>query len=192
MASIWEATVKIQQQVKQLRDQHHTHLHQASLWVLCSDAKAIRDNHIIATQTKKCTNTERLSSGHDFKIVIMMEVWSLLTDEQRAKAIDEALCRAGVKRVPQMIEINGKKDVVKDDFGRIIYTDEIAYDKEDRPKWKINRPDAELYFGMISRHADYNEEAENVQRAFEGKELKLPESATDASLVDAELEAAAL
>jgi hypothetical protein len=192
MASIWEASVKIQQQVRAIADQHHSHLHQASLWVLCSDARAIRDNHIIATQTKKCTNTERLSSGHDFKIIIMMEIWAMLTDEQRDKALDEALCRCGVKRVPQTMEINGKKEVVKDDYGRIVYTDEIAYDKEDRPKWKINRPDAELYFGMIRRHADYNEEAENVQRAFAGQELKLPEAAADAAMVDAELEEAAL
>jgi hypothetical protein len=187
MANLWQAPQDIRKQLKEIQEEHHEHLGSASVWVLCSDGKAIRDNQLIATQSKKCTSTEKLSSGHDFKVVVMMETWSKLTDIQRAIALDEALCRCGVKRVPRMVEVNGKKEVIKDDLGRTIYTEEIDYDKNNNPKWKINTPDAGLYFAMLQRHQQYSEQAENVQRALKGKPLKGPIAADAAELIDEEI-----
>ncbi len=186
MATIWEAPIEIRNRLNEAKNAEHPHLTQASLWVLCSDSKAIRDNRVIATQTRKCTKTEKLSSGHDFKVIIMMETWANLTDTQREIALDEALCRCGVRFLPETIEINGKKEILKDDLGRIIYTDEIAYDKEGIPKWKINHPDAGLFFPLLARHRQYSEDAENVVRALEGQPLKLPISAQRADAVEPE------
>jgi len=188
MASIWQAPDEIRQQIHQLKEEHHPHLAQASIWALCSDGKSVRDNHIIATQTKKCTKTEKLSSGHDFKIIIMMEAWSNLTDEAREIALDEALCRCGVRYVPQMMEINGRKEVVKDDLGRIVYTGEIDYDKEGNPRWKINPPDAGLFFKLLQRRGRYNEAADNVTRALADKPIIEPTIADRADMVEMEIE----
>lgn len=172
MAAIWEAPADIANLVRRVKEKHHhPRLALASIWVLVSDSKAIRDNRFVPTQSRKCTRTEKLSSAHDFKIVVMAEAWEMLTNEQRFTAIDEALCRCGVRYIPQMLEINGKKEPVKDDLGRTIYTDEISYDKEGVPKWKINAPDAGLYFGLLGRHGEYCEEARNVVRALAGKPL---------------------
>lgn len=187
MAEIWQAPEEIRTQLKQIKDEHHTHLAAASIWTLCSDAPGIRDNQLIATQTKKCTKTEKLSSGHDFKVIVMMETWAKLTDEQRAVALDEALCRCGVRYVPETVEINGRREVLKDDLGRIIYTDEVDVDKLGNPKWKVNRPDAELYFALLKRHGEYNEPAENTTRALEGRPLKLPHAAERADVLDEQM-----
>lgn len=174
MPSIWPAPEGIRKQLREIKQDHHAHLALASIWALCSDGAGVRDNRIIVTQTKKCTKTEKLSSGHDFKIVVMMESWSKLTDSQRHVALDEALCRCGVKYVPQSMEINGKKEIVKDDMGRTIYTEEMEYDQEGNPKWKINPPDADLFLTLLHRHGQYNEQAENVLRVANGQPPRRP------------------
>ncbi|MEX2673027.1 MAG: putative metallopeptidase [Phycisphaeraceae bacterium] len=188
MAEIWQAPEEIRKQLQLIKDEYHTHLAPASMWVICSDGAAIRDNQLVATQTKKCTKSEKLSTGHDFKIVILMETWAKLTDDQRHLALDEALCRCGVRMVPETVEINGRREVLKDDLGRVIFTDEMDVDKLGNPKWKVNRPDAELYFKMLARKGTYNEQAENTVRALEGKPLKLPLAADRADVTDEQLD----
>ena len=174
MASIWEAPQEIRIAAETIKDEFHPHLSNASLWVLCSDGKALRNNQLVVTQSKKCTKTEKLSTGRDFKIIVMAEAWSLLPDSARRIALDEALCRCGVKYVPQTVEVNGRKEVVKDDLGRIIYTDQIEFDRDGVPKWRINPPDAGLYYALLQRHGQYCEEAENAGRALGGKPIKRP------------------
>ncbi len=188
MATVWQATDEIRRQLEQLRDQHYPHLANASIWVLCSDAKNVRQNRVIVTETRKCSKAEKLATGHDFKVTIMVESWSLLPDAAREIALDEALARCGVEYVPACMEINGKKQIVKDDLGRTIYTDEINYDREGNPKWKINPPDGALYYALLMRRGEYSEEAQNVLRALAGKPLKLPTAAEGGDLVQAEIE----
>jgi len=186
MASIWEAPQDIQQLVHRLKKQyHHPRLAQASLWMLISDAKGVVDNKIIATRTGKCTKHEKLSTGHDFKITILAETWANLTDAQREIAVDEALCRCGVKYIPQTIEVNGKKETLKDEWGRVIHTDQISHDDEGNPRWKLNKPDAELFFAMLGRHGEHGEEVENVTRALNRQPLKEPTAAARADDIDA-------
>ncbi|MBI1368295.1 MAG: hypothetical protein GC162_06540 [Planctomycetes bacterium] len=187
MASIWQAPEEIRRQVNELKEEHHVHLAMAGVWVLCSDGKSVRDNHIVVTQTKKCTQTEKLSTGNDFKIVIMMEAWATMPDAAREIALDEALCRCGVRYVPQTMEINGKKEVVKDELGRVVYTGEIDYDKEGNPRWKVNPPDAGLYYKLLQRRGKYNEEADNVTRALADKPLKNIVVAPAADMITSEI-----
>lgn len=190
MASIWQAPDEIRRTIIELRDEHHPHLAAASFWALVSDGKAIRSNRLVVTQSKKCTGTEKLSTGHDFKIIVMAEAWAELPDKARRIHLDEALCRCGVKYVPQTMEVNGKKEIVKDELGRVVFTDEIDYDKNGSPKWTINPPDAGLYYDMLMRHGEYSEEAENVNRAIDNKPIKQPTIAVRADIIDA-VEAAA-
>lgn len=185
MASIWEAPADIRRAAEQIKLEHHPHLANASLWVLCSDGKAIRNNQLLVTQSKKCTQTEKLSSGHDFKLIVMAEAWSALPDAARKVALDEALCRCGVKYVPQTVEVNGRKEVVKDEIGRVIYTDQIEYDNEGRPRWKINPPDAGLYYALLERHGAYSDEADNASRALAGKPIRKPVIAERADTIEA-------
>lgn len=175
--SLWQAPEEIRKLVEEIRDDNHHPIGSASFWVLVSDGKGLRDNRIQITQSRKCTSSEKLATGHDFKIIVVAETWANLTDAQRRTALDEALCRCGVQYVPEMVEVNGKKIPLKDEQGRIIYTNEIAYDREGNPRWKINRPDAEVFFSMILRHKRYNEEIDNTLRILEGKPIKSPSAA---------------
>ncbi len=184
MASIWQAPDAIRKEINRIKNAHHGHLGEASIWALCSDSKPIRQNRLVVTMTKRCSKTEKLSSGHDFKIIILMEAWANLPDAARELALDEALCRCGVKYVPQMLEINGKKEVVKDEIGRTIYTDEIDVDKEGQPRWCILPSDASLYFDLLVRHGKYSEEAENTARALAGKPVKKPVAAERADVAE--------
>lgn len=175
---IWEAPDEYKSLVNEIKEAHHQHLAQASIWVLVSDAKSIVDNRLVPTDTRRCTSTEKLKTNHDFKIIIRAGAWNVLTDNQRRVAIDEALCRCGVKYEPETIEINGKKEIVTDEIGRVIYTNTIAVDKYGEPKWKINHLDAGIYFALLQRHKVYSDEVENVQRALIGQPLKVPVAAT--------------
>jgi hypothetical protein len=172
MASIWEAPENIRETLLELKHEHHCHLGSASIWLLCSDRSPIKNNRLVVTTTSKCTPTERLATGHDFKIVILMDAWARLTDKQGTIALDQALCRCGVKWVPQTMEINGRREVLKDDLGRILYTDEIDHDSDGRPKYVINPPDAGIYFAMVHRYGNYTEELEDLQRIREAKPPK--------------------
>lgn len=184
MSTPWEAPSDIKQLVKEIRDNHHPEIAQASIWCLITDANGIHDNRVRSTITRKCTKTENLSTGHHFKIFVYAETWAKLTDAQRRIAIDEALCRCGVKYIPETIEVNGKRETLKDDLGRVIFTNEMAFDQDGTPKWKINKPDAEIYFAMLKRHVMYSEEVENTQRVLEGKPLKGPIAANRADVID--------
>lgn len=185
MANIWNAPAEISRLVHELRDEHHPHLAQASLWVLCSDAKSVRHNHVIVTESKRCTKTEYLENKHDFKIIVLMEAWANLPDAARRIALDEALCRCAVKYVPQMMEVNGRKEVIKDELGRTVFTNEIDHDKEGRPRWYIKPPDASLYFPMLQRHGRYCEQADNAVRALNDKPLREPTIADRADMIEA-------
>lgn len=175
MSAMWEAPADVAALVRKVKQRYHEkRLALASMWVLISDGKPIRDNRLVVTITRKCTKEEKISSGHDFKIIVIAAAWEILTDDQRVQAVDEALCRCGVKYIPQMLEINGKKEPVKDDLGRVIFTDQIVYDNGGNPKWKINQPDASIYFDLVRRYGEYSEEARNVVRVLNGKPILEP------------------
>ena len=180
--NIWEAADDIRTIVSNVKAEYHPHLASASIWVLINDSKCIVDNRLVKTETRKCTKTEKLKTGHDFKIIIRMTAWSILTEGQRRIAIDEALCRCGVRYMPQTKTVNGKEQVVYDDIGRVIYTNEIAIDDEGVPKWKINHLDAEVYFALIQRHSVYNESIENIERALAGQPLIVPGETQQSSI----------
>lgn len=170
--TIWEAPEEIRQLVGEIKEAYHPHLILAKIWVLINDASPIVENQLVPMVTSRCTKTEKLKSGNDFKIIVVAEAWGLLTTQQKRVAIDEALCHCGVQYVPLTQKINKKDEVIKDEIGRIIYTDVIATDGEGLPKWKMNRPDASIYFGLIQRHEVYSEALENVQNALEKKPIK--------------------
>ena len=178
MASIWEAPSNIVDIFERVRREHHERrLAKASLWYLVSDGPAVSRNQVVHTKVNRCTKPEKLASGHDFRIVVLAESWSHLTDAQREVVADEALCRCGVKYVPRMVEINGKEQPLKDEWGRVIHTDQISYDDEGVPKWVLNPPDAGLFYAVLRRHGEYREAAENVVRALAGEPLLGPANA---------------
>lgn len=172
--NIWEAPQEIKEMIAEIKAKFHLHLAQASIWALCSDANHIIDNQLVATATRRCTRTEHMKTKHHFKIEIIANGWHHLTDNQRRIAIDEALCRCGVRYLPSMQTVNKKAVVIKDDLGRTVYTDTIATDGEGIPKWKINKLDAGVYFALLQRHSHYSEGVENIINALEGKPLKRP------------------
>lgn len=176
MATIWDEHLEsIQGLLKKVKDQHHPHLELASIWLLATNSNPIVDNKIVYTRVSRCTKTEKLKTNHDFKIIVSADVYLLLTDDQQEIVIDEALCRCGVKYMPQTIQTgNGKEEVVKDQLGRIIYTTEIALDSEGMPRWKLNKPDAETFFALLQRRGLYSQEIQNIDNALTGKPIVKP------------------
>lgn len=173
-SQIWEATDEYKQLVNDLKNAYHEHLALASIWVLITDQKHIVDNRLVITDTKRCTKTEKLKTGHDFKITIRAESWPVLTEAQRKIAIDEALCRCGVRFMPETMNINNKDIPIRDDIGRVIYTTTIATDDQGNPKWKMNQLDAGAYFGLLQRYNVYSEEVGNILNVLSGKPIKKP------------------
>lgn len=185
MSNVWNATAQICDLGRKVKEQfHHPRLALASIWWLLCDSKPIQSDRFVAVKIQRCNKAEKLETGHDFKVMVIAEAWEMLTNDQREQALDEAMCRCGVKYIPQMIEISGRKEPIKDDLGRIVYTDQIAYDNEGNPKWKIEQPDAGLFYAMLLRRGQYSEEAHNVLLALNGKPLLQPIAAVRADAVD--------
>lgn len=184
---LWDAPQEIVDIVTNLRP-NHPHLNTASIWVLVSDGKHIVDNRLVPTKTSLCTKTEKYKTGNDFKITVMAAAWAMLTDKQREVAIDIALSKCGVKYEPQSVEVNGKKEILKDDIGRTLFTNEIQYDKNGNPKWKLNKPDAEIFYNILDKYGLYETSVENVKRVLNNEPLIQPLTAERADEVDAELE----
>lgn len=171
MANIWNAMNEITRIIESRKARFHEHLRDTTIWALCTDAKHVTGNRLNKIKVAKTTNTERLNVNSAFKFTIFMGWWTEATDDQRLVAIDEALARCGVKYEPQKVVINGKEQTAKDNWGRTLYTKAIAYDEDGNPKWRVNKPDAEVFFELVQRHGAYTPEVANVQRALNGEEL---------------------
>jgi hypothetical protein len=82
-----------------------------------------------------------------------MDLWhSVLKGNQREAYLDLQLSRCGVEYLPEEIEENGKKKPIKDEWGRVQYTQEVKVDDEGNPKWKVVPLDLEVFADNVRRY----------------------------------------
>lgn len=138
----------------------------------------------VSPKSKPTTANDCYPDGLDFIIYINAMSWSDLTPNQQLAKMDEWLCAAGAKFVPEHVELPSKKagaeakkgPVVKDDKGRVVYTDEIQYDESGRPVFRTVKPDLVVYMAAVRRHGidsfpqDQADVIREVMNAFEGKD----------------------
>lgn len=152
----WKASQDVLDLVHEVYEKHHAErLHGGLIGVCFDDSKPFVKNKLNLGKVTKFSPLAKLWQGTklDFCISISMDLWhSVLTAEQREAYIDLQLSRCGVEYLPEEIEENGKKKVVKDEFGRVHYTNQVKLDDEGNPKWKILPLDLEVFASNVRRY----------------------------------------
>jgi hypothetical protein len=125
-----------------VRENHHLpRLETASIAVCMTDGKPFRADRIQLGKVTKFSQFNRIWQGdikYEFCITLNSDVWyQILNDDQREALADLHLTRCAVEYEPETYEENGKEKKVVDEWGRVQYTDDIKYDDEGNPKWKV-------------------------------------------------------
>jgi hypothetical protein len=141
MATVWPATHDVFDKLQEVKDKYHSNLGEISVVVEFSDAKPFKVNRLNLGNVRKfsCANKIWQKGDFDFCITIVGEVWQdiLQGDEQHNAILDLHLTRIEPVCVPQIIVENKKRHAVKDEFGRIVFTEEQKLDKNGNPMWRI-------------------------------------------------------
>jgi hypothetical protein len=156
MAIVWKSPDEISSFVLTLAEKnHYPRLENATFAVAFDDSKPFVKNKFNWGKVSRFSNFNRIwqADKFDFSIVLSSEVWvDVLNVEQREALLDLHLSSCVVEYVPQTVQEGKKKKVVKDDWGRIQYTDEIKLDDNSTPKWYVTPLDFSAFAQNVSRY----------------------------------------
>jgi hypothetical protein len=162
MATIWKAKQEVVDLLDSVKEKHHLpRLQVASVVAIFSDSKPFIKNRFNWGTVKKFSPFHALwlSQKHTFCITICADLWhDILNANQREALLDLHLTRCEPVFLPETIEENGKKKVVKDDWGRVQFTDQVKLDDEGNPKWQIAPLDVLVLTKNVQRFGLWTEE----------------------------------
>lgn len=164
----WKVPVAVQELVQAVKEKNHPHLATANIAVAFDDSKPFKNEKLNWGKTQRFSNLNKLwqaPQAFDFCIVIPSDVWhEVLDGSQKEPFLDLHLTRCQVEYEPETYIENGKKKVVKDQLGRVKYTDEMKFDDNGTPKWKVAPLDLWVFMQNVSRYGlwcqtlmDFNE-----------------------------------
>jgi len=155
-AMVWRAGQDVVDLADAVKQAHHLpRLDAAEIVVAFSDAKPFVKNRLNLGSVRKFSSSQKiwLAKECTFCITLIADVWhKILQDQNCRKAwIDLHLTRCEPVYIPETVEENGKKKVVKDDWGRVQYTTEIKLDDDGNPKWQIVGLDVGVFTQNVKR-----------------------------------------
>ena len=148
MSLVWKAPGNVTEILDTVVQLHHLpRLEAAKFAVAFSDTKPFIRNRFNWGKVVKFTDFNKLWQGHpyDFSIVLCSEVWhNILSEEQRKAWLDLHLIRCVPEYEPESVIEGNKKKPVKDEWGRVKYTNVVKLDDEGNPKWKVDPLDLDV------------------------------------------------
>lgn len=165
---IWKAAPDVQLMLESVLSAHLPRLDQAAIVIAFDDSKPFVQNKLNLGRVTKFSPLAKLwqASPHDFCLSVSSDLWhSVLKTEQREAYLDLQLARCGVEFIPETVEENGKKKPVKDEWGRIQYTQERKLDDSGNPKWKVVPLDLEIFAGNVRRYGLWHDGLLELQDA---------------------------
>lgn len=149
MAIIWKAPNNVVELLTSVIESHHLpRLEEARFAVAFVDTKPFIRNHFNWGKVMKFTDFNKLWQGnpYDFSIVLCSDVWhNLLSEEGRAGLLDLHLIRCTPDYEPETIVEGNKKKPVKDEWGRVKYSNVVKTDDEGHTKWTVNPLDIDVF-----------------------------------------------
>lgn len=172
-----KASAQVEGLVEDVRTKNHPHLEQALIALEFVDSKPYVKDRLNLGKVSKFSKATKLwfPSGkkYDFLISNCADVWfGILNDEQREALIDLQLSRCQVEYEPNTVVVNGKKQVVKDEWGRVEYTDEVKTDDEGFPIWKVSPLDMSVIADNIKRYGVWYDDLLALKKAIDYCEEK--------------------
>lgn len=167
----WKAPADILAMVDDVKQRHHAQrLGPASVAVAFDDSKPFLKNKINLGKVTKFNAFSKLwqNTRHDFCLTIPSDLWvSVLNSTQREAYLDLQLTRCEVEYYPEIAVENGKKKPIKDDWGRIQYTDKMKTDDAGDPKWKVVPLDLEVLIKNVRRYGPWLDELTELKEAID-------------------------
>lgn len=165
---IWKAANDVQSMLDIVLPAHLPRLDQAKIVIAFDDNKPFVQNKLNLGKVTKFSPLAKLlqTSPHDFCLSIPSDLWhSILSTKQREAYLDLQLARCTPEYIPETIEENGKKKTVKDEWGRIQYTQERKLDDSGNPKWKVVPLDLEIFADNVRRYGLWHDGLLEFQNA---------------------------
>ena len=155
---VWRADKNVLELVEDVKKKHHLpRLAEARVALCFNDSKPFVKGRFNWGKVQKFSNVAKLwhaqDECYDFLINLCGEAWiGVLDNAQREAWVDLCLTRCDVEYEPVMVEENGKKKPVKDEWGRVQYTEVMKRDENDIPRWKTLPLDINVYQDNVVRY----------------------------------------
>lgn len=157
--SIWELPKECFEYniLSEMIEKYHHHLKEAKIILYGCDKNKVDGNMVRFADASKASNKMKASVDADFTITLYMMPWGDLSIEQKKACMDHELNHCGVHYEPYKEQVGSSKrgkprfKVVKDDYGRKQFTDEIKRDENGIPKWRLVPHDLEEFRDIIAR-----------------------------------------
>lgn len=178
MGLFWKAPNAIDELVESVLKKHHSpRLDMARIAIALDDSKAFVKNKFNWGNVSKFSYFNKLwqNQKFDFALVLCSDSWhDILTDSQKEALVDLHLTRCEVEYIPETVIEGKKKKVVKDDWGRVKYTNEIKTDDEGNPKWYVSPLDVYVFVQNVSRYGNWCSEFCEIEKVIptEGEDEK--------------------
>lgn len=173
-----KANPEVRQLLKKIQEQNHPHLNQALIALEFSDSKPYVKDRLNLGKVKKFPKSAKLwlSEKYDFCITNVVDVWfGLLNDMQKEALLDLHLSCCQVEYEKNTTIENGKKIVIKDEWGRAEYTNVMRTDDEGCPIWKAVKLDAAVLSENIKRYGVWYEDLLQLKFAIVDHDAKQEE-----------------
>ena len=172
MPTLTKAGPQVVAQLNEVKEKNHPHLEQALIAVQFADSKPYVKDRLNLGRVSKLSKAAKLwlpnNEKWDFVVTLPADVWyGLFNDKQKEAWLDLLLTRCQVEYEPNTVVENGKKIVIKDEFGRVEYTDQFRCDDEGRPIWKVSPCDAAVIAANIGRYGAWFESFVNLKMAID-------------------------
>lgn len=170
MAIFWPVSADVSFLINQVQKKYHQHLEQALIASSFVDSKPFIKNKFNWGKVLKFSAVIKTwqDKKYDFGFILCSDAWhGLLNENQREAYVDLLLCRCQVEYEPATIVENKKKIVVKDEWGRVEFTNEMKYDDDGRPKWKVLPLDWEVLCENVKHYGLWCEALINLNYAIE-------------------------
>lgn len=173
--AIWELEQNdpIYTTMGELISRYHTHIAEAKIVIYCSDKNRTRANKIIIADASKAPAKLKASTSADFTITLYMMPWGDLDTNQKRACLDHELYHCGVHYEPVQEQIGQSRQgrqrmqVVRDEYGRIQYTNEIKRNENGEPKWRILPHDLEEFCDIVERYGRWDESIQSFSDALD-------------------------
>lgn len=176
MSIFWLADSDLNVKLKDLIEKHHkcrlsTNFGDCKVEIVLSDSKPFIEDKLNWGSVKKNNkfNQVWMNKYFDYCIVLSSELVKILNQNQKEAILDLHLSRIRLQYQPKKIVENGKKIIVKDEYGRTEYTDQIKLDKEGNPKWKLDSLDLQVFASNIKRFGFWCEDLIDFKKAIANK-----------------------
>lgn len=173
---VWCAPAEVFDLVNTVKKKWHLpRLEEAEIAISFNDSKPFKNGRFNWGKTAKFSSLAKLwhSKKYDFHISLCADAWlTVLKASQREALIDLHLTRCVVEYMPETIEENGKKHPVKDEWGRVQFTNEIKKDDDGIPKWKIDPLDLNVFQENVIRYGVWCQDLLDFKSAIVNNEGK--------------------